>query len=185
MMIIIDHLTSSCSFIAQSAYKHRYDNVAKFLHWKLLDQYQFSISRCWWKYHPEPVSENFFCKILWDFTIIADQPIRHNRPDIVVMDKVTNKGYFIDVTISGDVHVKTKTTEKLDKYRGLQIFIQELWRMPIAVVPIVIGALGSIPLDLSKWLKHLNLDESLICTLRKTVLLGTASILRCYLGIIT
>jgi len=56
--------------------------------------------------------------------------------------------------------------------------------MPIAVVPIVIGALGSIPLDLSKWLKHLNLGESLI-TLQKTALLGTASILRRYLGIVT
>ena len=42
--VTIDHLTSSCSFITQSAYKHRHDNVAKFFHWKLLDQYQFLIS---------------------------------------------------------------------------------------------------------------------------------------------
>ena len=116
-------------------------------------------------------------------TIIADRPICHSRPDIVVVDKATNKGYFIDVTIPGDVPVKTKTTKKLDKYRDLQIAVQELWHVPIAVVPIVIGALGSIPLDLSKWLKHLNLDEFLIYTLQKTVLLGTASILRRYLGL--
>jgi len=31
----IDHLTTSCSYIAQTAYKHKHDKVAKFLHWKL------------------------------------------------------------------------------------------------------------------------------------------------------
>ena len=67
----IDHLI--CSFIAQSAYKHRHDNVTKFLHWKLLDQYQFNINRCWWKHHSESIMENSFSKILWNFTIIADR----------------------------------------------------------------------------------------------------------------
>ena len=52
--------------------------------------------------------ENSFSKILWDFTIMADRPIRHNRPAIVVVDKATNKGYFIDVIILGDVCVKTR-----------------------------------------------------------------------------
>ena len=47
-----------------------------------------------------------------------------------MVDKVINKGYFIDVTIPGDFRVKTKTTEKLDKYRDLH--------MPFAVVPIII-----------------------------------------------
>ena len=56
--------------------------------------------------------KNLLSKILWDFTIIADRPICHNHPEIVVVDKVTNKGYFIDVTIPRDVSVKTKTTEK-------------------------------------------------------------------------
>ena len=64
--------------------------------------------------------ENSQCKILWDFTIIADRPICHNRPNVVV-DKQNNKGYFIDVIIPGDARIKMKTTEKLDKYRDLQI----------------------------------------------------------------
>ena len=53
--------------------------------------------------------ENSFLK----FCGIYHQPIHHNHPDIAVVDTVTNKGYFIDVTIPGDVRVKTKTTEKL------------------------------------------------------------------------
>jgi len=52
--------------------------------------------------------------------------------------------------------------------------------MPITVVPIVIGALGSIPLDLSKWL---NLDES--PTLQKSAFLRNCKYIRGYLGIVT
>ena len=57
--------------------------------------------------------------------------------------------------------------------------------MLITIVPIVIGALGSVPLDLVRWLKCLNFDDSLVPILQKTVLLGTVSILRRYLGIVS
>ena len=128
--------------------------------------------------------ENSQCKILWDFTIIADRPICHNCPDVVVVDKQSNKGYFIDVTIPGDARIKMKTIEKLDKYRDLRIIIQQLWGMLISIVPIVIGALGSVSLDHSKWLKVLDFDYHVIPLLQKTVLLGTFNILRRYLNVV-
>ena len=53
--------------------------------------------------------ENSQCKILWDFTIIADRPICYKCPDVVVVGKQNNKGYFIDVTIPGDTRIKIKT----------------------------------------------------------------------------
>ena len=128
--------------------------------------------------------EDSQCKILWDFTIIADQSICHNCPDVVVVDKQNNKGYFIDVTIPGDARIKMKTTEKLDKYRDLQIIVQQLWGVPISIVPIVIGALGSVSLDHSNWLTVLDFDYHVIPLLQKTVLLGTFNILRRYLNIV-
>ena len=77
-----------------------------------------------------------------------------------------------------------KTTEKLDKYRDLQIIVQQLWGVPISIVPIVIGALGSVSLDHSKWLKVLDFDYHVIPLLQKTVLLGTFNILRRYLNVV-
>ena len=130
------------------------------------------------------VVENSQCKILWDFIIIADRPVCHNRPDVVVVDKQNNKGYFIDVTIPGDVRIKMKTTEKLDKYRDLQIIIQQFWGMLISIVPIVIRALGSVSLDHLKWLKVLDFDYQVIPLLQKTVLLRTFNILRRYLSVV-
>jgi len=72
----------------------------------------------------------------------------------------------------------------LDKYRDLQIAIQHLWNVTVVVVPIIIGALGSIPHDLSLWLRKLDFDDRMIPLLQKTVLLGTFYILRCYLGVV-
>jgi len=85
----IDHLTTSCSYIAQTAYKHRHDKVAKFLHWKLLARYGVEVNSCWWKHSPSSVVENSACKILWDFYLTADRPICHDRLDNVVLSKQT------------------------------------------------------------------------------------------------
>ena len=100
------------------------------------------------------------------------------------MNKQTKRCYFVDVAIPGDTHVKLKTTEKLDKYRDLQIAIQHLWNVTVIVVPIIIGALGSIPHDLLLWLRKLDFDDTMIPLLQKTVLLGTFYILRRYLGVV-
>ena len=71
------------------------------------------MNSCWWKHHLSSVLDTTNCKILWDFSIITDRPIIHNRPDIVVIDKQTSTCYFIDVAIPGDARVKLKITEKL------------------------------------------------------------------------
>ena len=43
--------------------------------------------------------------------------------------------------------------------------------MPISIVPIVIGILGYVSLDQSKWLKVLDFDYQVILLLQQTVLL--------------
>jgi len=46
------------------------------------------------------------------------------------------------------------------------------------VVPVVVGALGSIPRDLKKRLSELDLEDVDCRTFQKAALLGTATILR-------
>ena len=78
-----------------------------------------------------------------------------------------------------DTRVKLKTTESWTSiYRDLQIAIQRLWNVTVIVVPIIIGALGSIPHDLLLWLRKLDFEDRMIPLFQKTVLLGTFYILR-------
>ena len=66
--------------------------------------------------------------------------------------------------------------EKLDNYSELRLEIARMWDKETLIVPIIIGALGSIPNDLECNLKKIDISYN-VETLQKSVLLGTANIL--------
>ena len=56
--------------------------------------------------------------------------------------------------------------------------IARMWNMrAVQVIPIVVGSLGSVTKNVDKWLENLDIKIS-ISLLQKTMLLGTARILR-------
>ena len=111
-----------------------------------------------------------------------DRQIEHRRPDIVVIEKNTNKCLIIDVACPVDNNLILKRNEKLDSYSELRLEIARMWDKETLIVPIIIGALGSIPKDLECNLKKLEISYN-VETLQKSVLLGTANILTKVLSI--
>jgi hypothetical protein len=51
---------------------------------------------------------------------------------------------LIDVEISGDKNVIKKEEEKILKYKELTIEIQRMWNVKTWVIPVIIGATGTI-----------------------------------------
>jgi len=51
---------------------------------------------------------------------------------------------LIDVAISGDRNVIKKGAEKILKYEDLTIEIQRMWNVKTKVIPVIIGATGTI-----------------------------------------
>ena len=51
---------------------------------------------------------------------------------------------LIDVAISGDRNVIKKEVEKILKYKDLTIEIQRMWNVKTKVIPVIIGATGTI-----------------------------------------
>ena len=49
-------------------------------------------------------------KLPWDFKIQTDNEIEHNKPDIVVLDKIKRKCLVIDVACPFDIRLKDKET---------------------------------------------------------------------------
>ena len=135
-----------------------------------------------WSKSIESVIENDIAKILWDVCIQVDRQIEHRRPDIVVMEKNTNKYLIIDVAGPVDNNLILKRNEKLNKYSELRLEMARMWDKETLIVPIIIGALGSIPNDLECNLKKSDISYN-VETLQKSVLLGTANILRKVLSI--
>ena len=59
--------------------------------------------------------------------------------------------------------VDIKQEEKINKYLDLAVEIKELWKMKSAkVVPVVIGALGTIPKRLKVYLRYINVGIDLV-----------------------
>ena len=178
----INHIISECSKLAQKEYKRRHDKVAKAVHWTICKKYDLQATGKWYQHIPETVQENDLIKLLWDYNIQTDQEIEARRPDLVLKDKNKNITYLIDVAIPYDTRIKEKQVEKILKYQDLKIQIQRCWETRVKVIPIIIGALGAQPLELKKYLEEIGCQKLYIGTIQKSVLLGTANVIRKVLG---
>ena len=173
----INHIVSECSALAQNQYKKRHDAVAKTLHWSLCRKFKIECSSNWYEHQPIAVIENEQAKLLWDFSIRTDRVIQAHRPDITLVDKCKNKVSLIDVAVPWDSRVEDKEREKKEKYQDLRLELRRLWDMPVEIVPIVIGALGTIPKALRRNMDELEAEVP-PGLMQKSVLLETAHIIR-------
>ena len=76
-----------------------------------------------------------------------------------------------------DHGINLKESEKKDKYLDLARELKKLWNMKVTIVPIVIGALGTISKELLKGLEDLEVGGR-VETIQTTALLRTTRILR-------
>jgi hypothetical protein len=83
----------------------------------------------------------------------------------------------IDVAISGDRNVIKKEAEKILKYKDLTIEIQRMWNVKTKVIPVIIGATGTISKLFRKYVSNIPGNHE-VKELQKTAILGTAHILR-------
>ena len=173
----IDHIVSGCSKLAQKEYKRRHDNFGKIVHWKLAKKCTFEVNDKWYEHEPESVLENEDYKILWDFSIQTDHEIGARRPDLVVVDKKNRACQVIDFAVPGDSRIEDKEREKIEKYQDLARELQKVWNVRVKIIPLVVGSLGAIPKLFGKRLKDIGIKVE-ISQVQKTVLLGTARILR-------
>ncbi len=63
---------------------------------------------------------------------------------------------IVDLSVPVDLRIKLKECEKKDKYLDLARELKKLCNMKVTIVPIVIGAFGTITKGLLKGLKDLE-----------------------------
>ena len=76
--------------------------------------------------------------------------IEHRRLDIVVVEEKNGKCIVIHITVPGDHNVRQKELEKKTKYEDLRIEIARLWIKNVSVIPVVVGAVGTLTANLRK-----------------------------------
>ena len=134
--------------------------------------------------NPAPVLENNTHKLRRGFDIQTDHLITARRPDLIIINKKKNKKKkekkickFVDFAVLADHRIKLKECEKKDKYLDFARELKILWNMKVTIVPIVIGALGTVTKGLLKGLEDWDLGGR-VETIQTTALLKTDIILR-------
>ena len=101
-------------------------------------------------HNPAPVLENNTHKLLWDFDIHTDHLISARSPDLIIINKKKKNCKIVDFTVPADHRIKLKEREKKDKYLDLARELKKLWNMQVTIIPILIGAFGTVTRGLSK-----------------------------------
>ena len=130
-------------------------------------------------HNPAPVLENDTHKLLWDFNIQTDQLILARRPDLIIINKKKKKRTckIVDFAVLANHRIKLKECENRDKYPDLARELKKLWNMQVTIIPIVIGAFGTVTKGLLKELEDLEVAGR-VETIQTTTLLRTDKILR-------
>ena len=95
----------------------------------------------------------------------------------MLVDKSKKSCHIIDVAIPEDSGAKEKEAEKVEKYQNLARELSRMWEVKTKVIPIVLGALGTVLLRLKGNLKGIGVETS-ITLIQKSAFLGSARIVR-------
>ena len=99
------------------------------------------------------------------------------RPDLIIINKRKRICKIVDFAVAADHRIKLKKCEKNYKYLDLARELKKFGNKKVSIVPIVIGAFGTVTQGLLKGLEDLEVDVP-VETIQTTALLKTARILR-------
>jgi hypothetical protein len=120
------------------------------------------------------------------YTYKYDIHIKHNRPDIIILNKQQKQAYLLDIAVPNSHNITQTYNTKINKYLELSVAMRNLWCLEkISILPLVISATGIVPQSLFKNLKILDLDNTLVVEIQKGILLYSCHIVRKFLNIDT
>ena len=93
------------------------------------------------------------------------------------MNNNNSNNRIVDFTVPADHRIKLKESENKNKYLNLARELKTLWNMKVTIIPIVIGAFGTVTKGLLKRPEDLEVG-GWVETIKTTTLLRTARILR-------
>jgi hypothetical protein len=152
--------------LAQSEYKKRHDIFAKIIHMNLAVKFNLlKDTQPHYSYTPESCLENDSYKLYFDRTILTDIHIKHNRPDIIILNKQQKQAYLLDIAVPNSHNITQTYNTKINKYlvamRNLDplVFSYEkslVFRKNGSILPLVISATGIVPQSLFLFEKFKN-----------------------------
>ena len=175
----VGHLVSACDKLAQRDYRRRHDRMGLRVYWELCGKYGIRRADRWFEETPDAirVSQDGMYEIWWDKKVITAKVLEHNRPDVVVIDREKARWTMVDFSVPFDANVVSKENEKTRKYEKLATEVSREHRVTTIIIPIVVGALGTVSWNLAGGLTRLGIGD-VVGGLQMSAVIGTTAILR-------
>ena len=88
-------------------------------------------------------------------TVRTDRTISNMKQDTIMRDNEHGTCMSIDAAIPGSRNVIRREAEKILKYKDLTIEIQGMWNVKATVIPVIIGATGTVSNSLRQYLSNI------------------------------
>ena len=175
----VAHISGGCAVLMAGPGIVRHDKMGSRVHWELCRKYGVECSTRWYEHKPQTVCRNATgnITIYWDMHHPTAVPVKHNKPDVVVVNREAKSWTIIDFAVPLDHNIVKKEREKIETYHKLALEFRKMHKVKTEIIPIVVGAFGMIPKRLPQYLEQLGIPD-VVGGLQKTALLGTQRILK-------
>ena len=173
-------MISECSKLAQKENKTRHDWVGKVIHWEMCKKFNFDHTN---KLYSTTQHLSWKITHMNSYGTLTYKQITESRPKDQTYNNNNNQQKkkrnckIVDFDVPAEHRIKLKKCEKKDKYLDLARESKKLWNVQVTIIPIVIGAFGTVTKGLLKWLKDLEVSGR-VETIQTTALLRTVRMLR-------
>ena len=177
----VEHLISGCEKLSQGEYSRRHDKVGLRIYWELLGKYGLKRKVKWYEENVVSgevrKSDDGKIEIWWDKWVTVTKELEHYKPDVVVFDYRERKGLVVEFSVPYDGNVHQRVRHKRGRYIPLSDEIGRMYGLNMKVVPVVVGALGTVTKDLETAIEDMGIPD-VIGGLQTTAVIATAAILR-------
>ena len=87
-----------------------------------------------------------------------------------------------NMTVQSDRNIALKDIDKKSKYKDLELEIQRMWHTKTVVIPVVVGALGTVKKGMVENIKGVS-EAATVTEIQKICMLGSTRILRKVLSV--
>lgn len=177
----VAHIAGGCGQLMKGPGTVRHDRMGARVHWELCKKYNVKVVDRWYEHKPQTTSRSEDGNVIihWDvpWTTPPKAKIWYYRPDVVIQNVKEKFWTIIDFSVPLDHNIVTKQAWKVEKYHKLAQYFRTEHGVKTTIIPVVVGAFGSIPVRLPLYLKELGIPD-VVGGLQKTALLGTQRILK-------
>ena len=135
----IDRIISEFSKLAQKEYKARHDWVGKVIYWEMSKKF-----KCQQMVYAQPST----CPRKWHTQTPMGLWYTNGSPNLDPKTRPYNNQQkicpIVDFAVPADHRIRLKECEKRDKYLDLEREFKKLRNMKVTIIPIVIGAFGTV-----------------------------------------